>query len=61
MKLLRGTRIFGGVPMSNRRKKSICSVYHFHMSKLYCEATVEERMILLFSAPASRDGNSLGI
>lgn len=42
-------------------KISICGVYHFHMNKLYCEATVEERIILYFSVPASRDCSSLGI
>lgn len=42
-------------------KKSICGVYHFHMNKLYCEATVEEKNDFIYSVPASRDGKSLGI
>lgn len=42
-------------------KISICVVYPFHMNKLYCEAIVEERIILYFSVLASRDGYSLGI
>lgn len=62
VKLLRRTCLcFWKSSRKEQMKTSICVVYHFHMNKLYCEATVEERIILYFSVPASRDGNSLGI
>lgn len=61
VKLLRRTCLyFWKSSHEQQMKKSICGVYHFHMNKLYCGATGEEKS-LFFSVITSMDGNSLGI
>lgn len=53
VKLLRGTCFyFWRSSHEQQMKKSICGVYHFHTSKLYSEATVEEKNdFTFFCAP----------